>query len=155
MVWARGFGLALAVLALPGTLCADFVHMLPSARSGVQSGDSILPPPGTPTTATPADPIASPTLISTAPDEHSMSPSTNRPEAGEFSAPRQVAATLAKNPPLQLPPEEAAKGVRPLLLNDAAHPAVPEPSMLRYAAIALMGFLARRRRDVPAPAGHA
>ena len=155
MGWARGFCFLLAGLALPGTLRADFVHMLPSARSAMQSGDSVLPPTGTPTTATPADPITSPKLISTAPDEPSNSLSTERPEADEFSAPRRVAATLAKNPPLQLPPEGAAKGVRPLLLNDAAHPAVPEPSMLRYAAIALMGFLARRRRDVPVPAGRA
>jgi hypothetical protein len=149
----RGFCIALAVFTLPQVLRADFVHVLPSGGSSLNHGP--LVPPGDSTSASPAEPTASPRQISTAPENPWVAPPDPRVDVDRLSASEQIAATIAKVPPLQLPPDGAAKGVRPLALNDAVNPTVPEPSMVAVAAFALTGLLARRRRDGLAPAGPA
>ena len=151
--WVRGSCIALAVFALPRMLRADFVHVLPSAGSTAKHGSIV--PPGNSSAASPAEPNASPRQISTAPENPWVAPPDPRVDVDRLSTSEQIAATLAKVPPLQLPPDGAAKGVRPLVLNDAANPTVPEPSMFPLAALALSGLLARRRRDEPAHAGPA
>jgi uncharacterized protein (TIGR03382 family) len=151
--WSRGCCIALALLTLPRMLRADFVHVLPSGGSAANSGSIV--PPNDSTSASPAGPVASPRHISTAPESPWVAPPDSRVDVAGISASEQIAATLAKVPPLQLPPDGAAKGVRPLVLNDAANPTVPEPSMFPLAALALSGLLARRRCDGLAPAGPA
>lgn len=148
--WVRGSCIALAVFALPRMLRADFVHVLPSAGSTAKNGSIV--PPGNSTPASPAEPNALPRQISTAPENPWVAPPDPRLDVDRLSTSDQIAATIAKVPPLQLSPDGAAKGVRPLVLNDAINPTVPEPSMLAVAAFALTGLLARRRRDVLAPA---
>lgn len=150
--WVRGFCIGLAVFALPAVLRADFVHVLPSGGSSVHNTPVV--PPADSTAPNPTEPAFSPHEISTGPENRWDPPPDPRAEVDGISASEQVAATLAKIPPLQLPPDGAAKGVRPLVLSDAVNPSVPEPSMVAVAALALTGLLARRRRDVLAPADH-
>lgn len=149
MGWVRGLIFILAISAMPQAVLADFVHVRPT--DGPVRHDGSVP---LPSTATPADPVTFPARISTAPDR-STSASEGDPDGNDASLSEQVAATLAKTPPLQLPPDGAAKGVRPLVLNERVNPTVPEPSMLRVASLALTAMLARRRRESPAPVGHA
>jgi hypothetical protein len=144
--------IALSLFVLPGMVRADFVHVGPVSGSRTDNG-SLVPQSGDSASARLVDSIVPPREIATSSDNSWVAPPAAGFDAERLSASEEVAATLSKIPPLQLPPDGAAKGIRPLVLNDAVNPTVPEPTIPVLATFSLTCLLARRRREVPANAG--